>query len=69
VPIERIRDNGWQLMAGRYKPVHLDTVNHDQPDQILTDVIQMENEIAVQTDKRRYQIMRPHQTISLAACR
>jgi type I restriction enzyme M protein len=46
VAIERIRDNGWQLMAGRYKPVRLDTVTHDTPADILADVIRMETEIA-----------------------
>jgi type I restriction enzyme M protein len=46
IAIERIRDNGWQLMAGRYKPVRLDTVTHDTPADILTDVIRMETEIA-----------------------
>jgi len=46
VPIERIRDNGWQLMPGRYKPVRLDSVEHEAPDAILADVIRMETEIA-----------------------
>lgn len=46
VPLERIRNNGWQLMSGRYKPVRLDAVNHDAPTDILADVIRMETEIA-----------------------
>ena len=29
VPMEKIRENGWQLMPGRYKPVRLDAVKHD----------------------------------------
>lgn len=46
VPVEKIRDNGWQLMPGRYKPVRLDTVKHDAPAEILADVIRIETEIA-----------------------
>lgn len=46
VPVERIRDNGWQLMPGRYKPVRLDTVKHDSTVDILADVIQMEAKIS-----------------------
>lgn len=51
VPIERIRENGWQLMPGRYKPVRLDAVKHDPPEQILADVIRMEKEIAERAEK------------------
>ena len=46
VPVERIRENGWQLMPGRYKPVRLDLVEYDAPADILADVIRMEAEIA-----------------------
>jgi type I restriction enzyme M protein len=46
VPVEKIRDNGWQLMPGRYKPVRLDAVKHDAPADILADVIRIETEIA-----------------------
>ncbi len=46
VPVEKIRENGWQLMPGRYKPVQLDSVKHDAPAAILADVIRMETEIA-----------------------
>ncbi len=45
VPVERIRENAWQLMPGRYKPVRLDAVKHDAPAQILADVIRLEKEI------------------------
>ncbi len=41
----KIRENGWQLMPGRYKPVRLDAVEHDTPVEILADVIRMEVEI------------------------
>lgn len=46
VPVEKIRENGWQLMPGRYKPVRLDAVDHDAPADILADVIRMETEIS-----------------------
>ena len=51
VPVEKIRENGWQLMPGRYKPVRLDAVKHDAPADILTDVIRMETEIAKRAEK------------------
>jgi type I restriction enzyme M protein len=56
VPIDRIRDNGWQLMAGRYKPVRFDVVEHDHPDQILSDIIKMENTIIERAKKLRESI-------------
>lgn len=46
VPIARIRDNGWQLMPGRYKPVRLDAVKHDPPEHILADVLKIEDQIS-----------------------
>ena len=46
VPLKKIRENGWQLMPGRYKPVGFDSIKHDVPVDILADVIQMEAEIA-----------------------
>ncbi|MGH2404813.1 MAG: HsdM family class I SAM-dependent methyltransferase, partial [bacterium] len=46
VPVEKIRENGWQLMPGRYKPVRLHAVEHDAPADILADVIRVETEIA-----------------------
>ena len=51
VAIERIRDNGWQLMAGRYKPVRLEAVHHDPPDKILEDIARIENQIAERAQK------------------
>lgn len=56
VSVEKIRDNGWQLMPGRYKPVQLDTVKHDPPSEILADVIRMEKEIAEQAEKLKHRI-------------
>ena len=45
VPIAKIRENGWSLAAGRYKPVTTAAVNHDAPSEILGDVLKVENEI------------------------
>lgn len=45
VPIEKIREHGWSLAAGRYKPVITETANHDAPVEILDDVLKLENEI------------------------
>lgn len=45
VPIEKIRENDWSLAAGRYKPVITATVNHDDPEKILGDVLKLESEI------------------------
>jgi type I restriction enzyme M protein len=56
VAIDRIRDNGWHLMAGRYKSVRLDAVKYDPPAQVLTDVICMEKEIAERAEKLRQSI-------------
>jgi len=46
VPVGNIRENGYQLMPGRYKPVRLDAVKHDAPTDILTEVLRTEMEIA-----------------------
>jgi type I restriction enzyme M protein len=45
VPIEKIKENGWSLAAGRYKPVTTEAANHDTPAKILGDVLKLENEI------------------------
>lgn len=45
VPIEKIKENGWSLAAGRYRSVVTAIVNHDTPLDILTEVIKQENEI------------------------
>lgn len=46
VPIEKIRENRWQLMPGRYKPLKLDAIQHELPEVVLADVIRIEAEIA-----------------------
>jgi type I restriction enzyme M protein len=51
VSIERIRDKRWQLMPGPYKPVRFDDVKHDPPEQVLSDVIRMEKEIAGRAER------------------
>lgn len=45
VSIEQIMENDWSLAAGRYKPVEATEVHHDDPADILREVIGMENEI------------------------
>jgi type I restriction enzyme M protein len=45
VPIEKIRDNGWSLASGRYKPVTTEAVKHDAPAEILGEMLKLENEI------------------------
>jgi len=51
VPFERIRDNGWQLTAGRYKPIRIEAVHHDPPVRILEDILRIEKEIEAQASK------------------
>jgi len=51
VPIDRIHDNGWQLMFGRYKPLLLQAVHHDPPAKILEDIVRIEKEIAERANK------------------
>jgi len=51
VPIDRIRDNGWQLMVGRYKPVRLEAVHHDPLAKILEDIVRIENQITERANK------------------
>ncbi len=46
VPIEKIRENGWQLMPKRYISLQLDTKKYESPRIILADVIRMELAIA-----------------------
>lgn len=45
VPVEKIQENGWSLAAGRYKPVTVEAVNHDAPQDILAEVLEMERRI------------------------
>ena len=45
VPMEKIQESDWSLAAGRYKPVTATAVNHDDPADILSDVLKLENEI------------------------
>jgi type I restriction enzyme M protein len=45
VPVEKIRENGWSLASGRYKPVTASSVKHDSPAEILGDVLKLESEI------------------------
>ncbi len=45
VPIEKIKENGWSLAAGRYKPVTTEAVSHDAPAEILAEVLEIESRI------------------------
>jgi type I restriction enzyme M protein len=45
VPIEKIKENDWSLAAGRYKAVITETVKHDNPKDILDDVLKLESNI------------------------
>lgn len=45
VPIKDIRENGWQLMPGRYKAERLKETKHDSPVDIISDVVLIETEL------------------------
>jgi type I restriction enzyme M protein len=45
VPVKNIRENGWQLMPGLYKPARIEAVKYDAPVDILTDVVRIETAI------------------------
>lgn len=45
VPIERIKEHDWSLSAGRYKPVAVEAVTHDEPKKILKGILALESEI------------------------
>jgi type I restriction enzyme M protein len=51
VPIERIQENNWSLMAGRYKPLVASTVKHDPPEKILGEIMELETKIADRASK------------------
>jgi type I restriction enzyme M protein len=50
VPIEIIRNNNWSLAAGLYKPVTVEAANHEDPADILRDVLKVEHEIMQRGD-------------------
>lgn len=45
VPVEKIEENDWSLAAGRYRLVATEAVNHDEPAEILGEVLRLESEI------------------------
>ena len=51
ISIDRIKENGWQLMIGRYKPIRVEAVHHDPPAKILEELIGIEKEIAERAEK------------------
>ncbi len=56
VSIERIRENDLSLAAGRYKPVTVEEVHHDDPADILREVIAIEREIIARSEALLEQI-------------
>ncbi len=50
VPIEKIKENDWNLGASRYKTVTTKVMKHDTPVDILRDVLKVENEIIQRGD-------------------
>jgi type I restriction enzyme M protein len=57
VPLDRIRENGWQLSPALYKPVQLQAVTHDGVADILADVVRIETEI-IERAKHLQQVVR-----------
>jgi type I restriction enzyme M protein len=45
VSIEKIRENGWSLAAGRYKSITTEVASHKTPKDILSVVLKLENDI------------------------
>jgi hypothetical protein len=45
VPIEKIRESDWSLATGRYKAVITASLDHDDPAEILVNVLNLENAI------------------------
>jgi hypothetical protein len=45
VPIDKIRENDWSLATGKYKPLTVETEDHEAPAKILADVVDKENDI------------------------
>jgi type I restriction enzyme M protein len=51
VPVDKIKENAWQLMPNRYKPIRLETLAYDAPTDILADVIRIESEITSRAEE------------------
>lgn len=50
VPIDRIRDNAWQLTPSRYRPTATDVRNYRAPTEILAEVQRIERDLLEQTN-------------------
>ena len=50
VPLDWIAENDLSLAAGRYKPVVMEDVHHDDPADILREVIAIEREIIARSE-------------------
>jgi len=46
VNIEKIQENNWDLMIGKYKPLNASITKYDSPDKILGEIIEIETQIA-----------------------
>lgn len=53
VPIERIRNNAWQLMVGRYKPLRLEAIHLEAPSKIIDVIVSLETQIMERANKLR----------------
>lgn len=51
VSTEAIKENGWKLVAGLYKPMNIEATKHDAPHMILKDVIAVEQSIIKRAEK------------------
>lgn len=51
VPIAKIKENEWSLAAGRYKPASVNAAKHDDPADILGEVLKLEDEM-IQSGKK-----------------
>ena len=50
-PIKKLTENDYSLAPGRYKPFTVTTVNHDNPADILRDILALEEQIAAKARK------------------
>lgn len=53
IAAEKIRENDWSLVVGRYKSGTAQAVAHDEPGSILDDIIHLEGQIAEQARQLR----------------
>jgi type I restriction enzyme M protein len=54
--IKDIKADDYSLSAGRYRPINAEVSNHDEPKDILEEVIKLENEIVKHSSKLRIKL-------------